>query len=178
MVIDNLKTDYFYPGRADGVQRREKSNTQAVVIWEISVNKALDKNFEMDLDRVQSIMEGIDAAKAGYTVPVNQMFNPLRLIASTTNPRSPAVAEPAALELANIISQMSQISPLLAEQVFMAIADMLKKVQDIPDLGEVGRYPNTREIAFFGYPVTLVYTVDEHSTVTVVAAFRTNETLN
>lgn len=142
------------------------------------MNKALDKTVAEDLARVQSIMEGLDAAEAGRTLPVSQMFNPLRLVASPKNPRSPAFAEPAALNFAEVIAKISETSPLQAEQVFAAVGDMLQKLQEFPDLGMNGRYPYTREFAFYGYPITLVYIVGEDAEVTVVAAFYTSETLS
>lgn len=142
------------------------------------VDKPLDKTVAEDLARVQSIMEGLDAAEAGYTVPVSQMFNPLRLVASPKNPRSPAFAEPAALDFAEAIARISETSPLQAEQVFTVVGDMLQKLQEFPDLGVKGRYPYTRELAFYGYPITLVYTEGEDAEMTVVAVFYTSETLS
>lgn len=142
------------------------------------MNKAFDNNVAKELARLHSIMDGIDASKAGYTVPVSQMFNPLILAASPENQRSPAFAEPAALDLAKVIAKISETSPLQGEQLFTAVGEMLKKLQEFPDLGVNGRYPNTRELAFFGYPVTLVYTVGEDAEVTVVAVFYTPETLS
>lgn len=142
------------------------------------MNKAFDKNVARELARIQSIMEGIDAARAGYTVPVIQMFNSLRLVASPKNPLSPAFAEPAALDFAEVIAKISETSPLQGEQMFTAVGDMLKRLQEFPDLGVNGRYPSTRELAFFGYPITLVYTVGEDAEVTVVAVFYSSETLS
>jgi plasmid stabilization system protein ParE len=123
-------------------------------------------------------MEGLDAAEAGYTLAVSQMFNPLRRVASPKNPRSPAFAEPAALNFAKVIARISETSPLQAEQVFTAVGDMLEKLQEFPDLGVKGKYPDTRELAFYGYPITLVFTLDEDAAVTVVAVFYTSETLS
>jgi hypothetical protein len=65
----------------------------------------------------------------------------------------------------------------------MALAEMLRRIQDIPDLGIVRRYPNTRKVAFYGYPVTLVYTVDyknreEEAVIVVVAVFYSSDTLS
>lgn len=142
------------------------------------MNKALDKTVGEDLARVQSIMEGLDAAEAGYTVPVSHMLNPLRLVVSPKNPRSPAFAEPAALDFAEVIGRITETSPLQAEQVFTAVGDVLQKLQEFPNLGVKGRYPYTRELAFYGYPITLVYTVGEDAEVTVVAVFYTSETLS
>lgn len=142
------------------------------------MNKALDKSLASNLARVLSIMDGIDAAKDGHTVPVSQIFKPLKLVASPKNPRSPAIAEPAALDFAKVIAKISETSPLQGEQVFTAVEDMLQKLQEFPDLGVEGQHPNTRELAFFGYPITLVYTVGEDAEVTVVAVFHTRETLS
>ena len=142
------------------------------------MNKASDNNVARELAGLHSIIDGIDASQAGYTVPVGQMFNSLRLAASPENPRSPVFAEPAALDFAKVVAKISETSPLKGEQVFTAVADMLKKLQEFPDLGVNGRFPNTRVLAFFGYPVTLVYTVGEDAEVTVVAVFYTPETLS
>lgn len=147
-------------------------------IVEVQVNKAVDNALASNLARVLSIMDGIDAAEDGNTVPFSQMFNPLRLAASPKNPRSPALAEPAAIDFAKVIAKISETSPLQGEQVFTAVGDMLQKLQEFPDLGVEGQHPNTREVAFYGYPITLVYTVDEDAAVTVVAVFYTNETLS
>lgn len=144
-------------------------------IVEIKVNKALDQALANNVARVLSIMDGIDAAKDGHTVPVSQMFNPLKLVASTKNPQSPAFAEPAALDFAKVIAKISETSILQGEQVFTAVGVMLQKLQEFPDLGVEGQHPNTRELALYGYPVTLVYTVGEDAEVTVVAVFYTRE---
>jgi hypothetical protein len=144
-----------------------------LVILGVPVNKAIDITLASDLARVHSIMDGLDAAQDGHTVPVSQMFNPLRLVASPRNPQSPAFAEPAALGFAEVVSKISETSPLQGEQVFTAVGDMLTKLQEFPDLGVDGQYPNTRELAFYGYPVTLVYTVGEDAALTVVAVFYT-----
>ena len=142
------------------------------------MNKALDKSLASNLARVLSIMDGIDAAKDGHTVPVSQIFKPLKLVASPKNPRSPAIAEPAALDFAKVIAKISVTRPLQGVQVCTAVEDMLQKLQEFPDLGVEGQHPNTRELAFFGYPITLVYTVGEDAEVTVVAVFHTRETLS
>jgi plasmid stabilization system protein ParE len=105
------------------------------------------------------------------------MFNPLRPATSPANPRSPAFAEPAALDLAEIIGEISLNSPLRAEQAFRTVGDMLQKLQDNPELGGVGRYPETRELKFYNQPITLVYTVDDNAEVTVVAMFYTEQGL-
>lgn len=142
------------------------------------MNKALDNALASNLARVLSIMDGIDAAKDGHTVPVSQVFNPLSLVASPKKPLSPAFAEPAALDFAKVIAKISETSPLQGEQVFTAVGDMLQKLQEFPDLGVEGQHPNTRELSFYGYPITLVYTVGKGAEVTVVAVFYTRETLS
>lgn len=142
------------------------------------MNKAFHNNRERYLARSQSIIKGIEAAQAGYTVSVNQMFNSLALIAPRHNPSDAVFSEPAARGFSDVIAQISVTSPILGEQMFTAVADMLQKLQEFPDLGVDGQYPNTRELAFFGYPVTLVYTVDEDAEVTVVAVFYSSETLS
>lgn len=137
------------------------------------MNKAVDSDIGFELAQINRVANGIDASKAGHTVPVGQMFNPLRLVASPINPRSPSFAEPAALDLAEIIGEIALNSPLRAEQVFNIVGDMLQKLQDIPELGGTGRYPNTRELKFYNQPITLVYTVDDDAAVTVVAVLCT-----
>ena len=55
---------------------------------------------------------------------------------------------------------------------------MLQKVQEIPELGCTGQYPNTQELEFYNQPITLVYTVDDNKAVTVVAVFYSEQGLN
>ncbi|MCR9157818.1 MAG: type II toxin-antitoxin system RelE/ParE family toxin [Rhodobacteraceae bacterium] len=137
------------------------------------MSKAIHSNIGFELAQINRVADGIDASKAGYTVPVSEMFNPLKQAALPANPKSPAFAEPAALDLAEIIGEIALNSPLRAEQVFNIVGDMLQKLQDIPELGGVGRYPNTRELKFYNQPITLVYTVDDNAAVTVVAVLCT-----
>ncbi len=85
------------------------------------MDKEIDSSIALKLTRIKRVGDGIDAIDAGYIVPVSQMFNPLRQTASRTNPKSPAFAEPAALDLAEIISDIALESPLRAEQVFSII---------------------------------------------------------
>ena len=142
------------------------------------MNKAVDSVIGLELTRINRVAHGINAAEAGDTVPVSQMCSPLKQAASPANPRSPAFAEPAALDLAEIIGEIALKSPLRAEQVFSIVGDMLQKLQDIPELGGAGRYPNTRELKFYNQPMALVYTLDDDAVVTVVAVFHTEQGLD
>ena len=142
------------------------------------MDKEIDSIIALKLTRIKRVGDGIDSIEAGYIVPVSQMFNPLRQTASRTNPKSPAFAEPAALDLAEIISDIALESPLRAEQVFSIVGDMLQKVQEIPELGCSGQYPNTQELKFYNQPITLVYTVDDNKAVTVVAVFYSEQGLS
>lgn len=139
------------------------------------MNENFNKDLDEDLTRVQSIMDGLDAARCGYTIPVAEMFNPLRQIASYTNSPSLAFAEPATLDLANVIARVLDANSIMAEDVFLTICDMLQKVQENPAFGVAGKYSGTWELAFYGFPITLVYTVGEDDNVTVVAVFYNNE---
>lgn len=154
------------------------SRVATLIVQDVAVDKAIDSSIGFELARIKRVEDGIDASKTGKTVPVSQMFNPLRPATSPANPRSPAFAEPAALDLAEIIGEISLNSPLRAEQVFNIVGDMLQKLQDIPELGGVGRYPETRELKFYNQPITLVYTVDDNAAVTVVAVFHTKRGLD
>ena len=142
------------------------------------MNKAIDSDIGFELAQINRVADGIDASKAGHTVPVSQMFNPLKRAASLANPKSPAFAEPAVSDLAGIIGEIALNSPLRAEQLFSIVGDMLQKLQDTPELGGVGRYPETRELKFYNQPITLVYTVDDNGAVTVVAVFYTEQGLD
>jgi hypothetical protein len=141
------------------------------VHFERPVSKTFDKDLERCPAHVQSIADGIDAAHVGHTVPVSEMYNSLRLVASPKNPRSPAFAEPAALDFAKVVAKISETDPLQGERVYTAVGDMLQKLQELPDLGVDGKHPDTRELVIYGYPVTLICTVGEDAAVTVVALF-------
>lgn len=135
------------------------------------VNQEIEQYVESNLKQIQRIKSGVCAAEAGQTLSADEMFNPLAPSISSANGLTVKIAEPAAQDLADIIGKISKDSPLLAEDVLRTFGDMLQKVQDIPDLGGTGRYPNTRELQFYGCPVTLVYAVDAAAAVTVVAVF-------
>lgn len=142
------------------------------------MNQDVKSSIGHELASIQRIRVGVEAMRNGNILPVSQMFNPLSHVASKTNPRSPAFAGPAALDFADIIARLSMNSPLLAEQVFTAVGDMLQKVQDIPNLGGVGRYPDTREFQHHNHPIMLVYMADEDAVLTVVATFYMEQGLN
>lgn len=129
------------------------------------------------LARIRGALEGIHAAQAGKIVPVSKMFNPLSSVASPSNPRSPAFAEPAAIDFAEIIGRISMKSHLLAEHLFKAVGDILAKVQYSAELGRSGQCPDTREIQFYNDLITLVFIVDEEACVIVVAVYFRNNVL-
>lgn len=129
------------------------------------------------LARIQCTLEGIDAAQDGKIVPVAQMFNPLSSVASPSNPRSPAFAEPAAIDFAEIIGRISMKSPLLAEHLFKAVGDILAKLQYSSELGRSGQFPDTREIQLYNDLMTLVFLVDKEASVIVVAVYFRDDAL-
>lgn len=135
------------------------------------MQNALGNEEVQTLARIQGTLEGIDAVHAGKIVPVAQMFNPLSSVASPSNPRSPAFAEPAAIDFAEIIGQISMKGPLHVEHLFKAVGDILARVQHSSELGSSGQCPDTREIQFYNDLITLVFTVDEEASVIVVAVY-------
>jgi plasmid stabilization system protein ParE len=135
----------------------------------------IDRCLEQMICNILKIKIGIHAVKSGLVMFVDDIFN--HLCPSSFNVAVPWMkfAEPAAHDLANIGDDISQQSPMMAATVFTAVSEMLQKLQDIPELGSTGRVPRTREVQLYGYPITLVYTVDDAAAVTVVAILHTED---
>lgn len=79
-------------------------------------------------------------------------------------------AEPAARDLNDIIEYIALDNPPAAERVFRAIVASAERLADFPEIGHVGRLPDTREFSITGLPYIVVYQIDR-DTVTVVAVF-------
>lgn len=76
----------------------------------------------------------------------------------------------AASDLDGIIDYIALDSPAAAEKVFRAIVAATERLTDFPDMGHVGRLPDTREIPVAGFPYLIVYQVAAE-TVTILAVF-------
>lgn len=76
----------------------------------------------------------------------------------------------AASDLDGIIDYIALDSPAAAEKVFRAIVVAAERLTDFPDMGHVGRLPDTREIPLAGLPYLIVYQVAA-DTVTILAVF-------
>ena len=137
------------------------------------LKQEIDGYLEPVVWNILKIKIGIRAAEGGRIVLVDDLFNHLGSV--TVNVAAPRIkiVEPAAHDLANIMEYISQQSPVMAEAALTAVGDMLQNLQEIPDLGGPGRVPDTREVQMYDCPVTLVYAVDDHGAVTVVAVFCT-----
>jgi toxin ParE1/3/4 len=79
-------------------------------------------------------------------------------------------AEPAERDLDSIIAYIALDDPAAAERVYRKIIETAAKLADFPDMGRVGRLPDTREFTVTGLPYLIVYQVAA-DTVTVVAVF-------
>lgn len=76
----------------------------------------------------------------------------------------------AADDLDGIIDYIALDSPTAAEKVFRAIVAATERLTDFPDMGHVGRLPDTREFTVAGLPYLIVYQVTA-DVVTVLAVF-------
>ena len=73
-------------------------------------------------------------------------------------------------DLDAIIDYISLEDRAAAERVFHAISDSVDRLGDYPNMGHVGRIPDTRELSVTGLPYIVVYEVSAE-TVTVLAVF-------
>ncbi|WP_347265419.1 type II toxin-antitoxin system RelE/ParE family toxin [Nitrobacter sp.] len=78
------------------------------------------------------------------------------------------VTRAAASDLDGIIDYIALDSPAAAEKVFRAIVSATEHLIDLPDMGHVGRLPDTREIPVAGLPYLIVYQVAA-DTMTILA---------
>src|SRR5690349_11865196 len=79
-------------------------------------------------------------------------------------------AEPAERDLDSIIEYIALDNPAAAEKVFRAVVATAGRLTTFPDMGHVGRLPDTREFLVTGLPYLIVYQVAAE-TVTVLAVF-------
>lgn len=79
-------------------------------------------------------------------------------------------AEAARDDLSSIIDYIALDSSDAARDVFGKIAAAVERLTEFPDLGHIGRVPQTRELSVTGLPYVVVYQVSAEA-VTVVAVF-------
>ena len=79
-------------------------------------------------------------------------------------------ASAARRDLNAIIDYISLEDRAAAERVFYAISDSVSRLGDYPNMGHVGRVPDTRELSVTGLPYIVVYEVSAEA-VTVLAVF-------
>ena len=79
-------------------------------------------------------------------------------------------ASAARRDLNAIIDYISLEDRTAAERVFYAISDSVSRLGDYPNMGHVGRVPDTRELSVTGLPYIVVYEVSAEA-VTVLAVF-------
>ena len=68
-------------------------------------------------------------------------------------------ASAARRDLNAIIDYISLEDRAAAERVFYAISDSVSRLGDYPNMGHVGRVPDTRELSVTGLPYIVVYEV-------------------
>jgi len=78
--------------------------------------------------------------------------------------------EPAERDLDSIIDYIALDNPTAAEKIFRAIVATAQRLTDFPEMGPVGRLPNTREITVTSLPYVIVYEVATDA-ITVLAVF-------
>lgn len=78
--------------------------------------------------------------------------------------------DPAEHDLDTIVDHIALDNPAAAEKVLRAIRDTAARLVSFPDMGRVGRLPDTREFTVTGLPYLIVYQVAS-DTVTVLAVF-------
>ena len=79
-------------------------------------------------------------------------------------------ASAARRDLNAIIDYISLEDRAAAERGFYAISDSVSRLGDYPNMGHVGRVPDTRELSVTGLPYIVVYEVSAEA-VTVLAVF-------
>ena len=79
-------------------------------------------------------------------------------------------ASAARRDLNAIIDYISLEDRAAAERVFYAISDSVSRLGDYPNMGHVGRVPDTRELSVTGLPYIVVYEISAEA-VTVLAVF-------
>lgn len=84
--------------------------------------------------------------------------------------KSLSYAQAARDDLNSIIDYIALDSPDAAQDVFGKIVTAVERLAEFPDLGHVGRVPQTRELSITGLPYVAVYQVSADA-VTIVAVF-------
>jgi len=85
-------------------------------------------------------------------------------------------AEPAADDLAGIISYIALDNPGAAEKVYRAIVATAHRLSRFPEIGRPGRLPGTREFPVTSLPYLIVYQVGTEA-ITILAVFHTSRDL-
>lgn len=78
--------------------------------------------------------------------------------------------EPAERDLDDIIDYIALDNPAAAEKVYRAIVAAAERLTRFPEIGRVGRLPDTRELTIASLPYLIVYQVAAE-TVTILAVF-------
>ena len=78
--------------------------------------------------------------------------------------------EPAERGLDDIIDYIALDNPAAAEKVYRAIVAAAERLTRFPEIGRVGRLPDTRELTIASLPYLIVYQVAAE-TVTILAVF-------
>lgn len=79
-------------------------------------------------------------------------------------------AEPAESDFKDIIDYIALDNPAAAEKVYRAIVAAAGRLTRFPEIGRVGRLPDTRELTVVPLPYLIVYQVTADA-VTVLAVF-------
>jgi len=78
--------------------------------------------------------------------------------------------EPAEHDLDGIVDYIALDNPVAAEKVFRSIVATAQRLTEFPQMGHVGRLPNTREFTVTSLPYVIVYEVGSDM-ITVLAVF-------
>ena len=79
-------------------------------------------------------------------------------------------AKPAQRDLAANVDYISLDNPRAAERVYRTIVASTESLIDFPDIGRMGRLPDTRELQVTALPYMIAYQVDARA-ITVLAIF-------
>ena len=82
------------------------------------------------------------------------------------------LAEPAERDLVSIIDYIAQDNPPAAEKVYRTIATAVRRLAGFPEMGRLGRLPDTRELRVSPLPYLVVYEVTA-DILTILAIFHT-----
>jgi toxin ParE1/3/4 len=81
-------------------------------------------------------------------------------------------AEPAERDLNDIIDFIAFDNPSAAEKIYRSVVTAARRLIDFPEIGRIGRLPDTRELSLPSLPYLIVYHVGVDA-VTVLAVFHT-----